>query len=90
MLLLAVIFESKRKKAYLQDLATLEGLRRLHGSDISFEEENVATNAGEKLGAVKARDPWRGFEPLFAFSLIIAVLVILPMILQHFLSVFSK
>jgi hypothetical protein len=55
-LLGVIVFEYKRKKTYLHDLATLAELRKQHGVEISFEEKNVATNASEKVGAIKEPD----------------------------------
>ena len=87
-LLGVILFEYKRKKTYLHDLATLAELRRQHGADVSFKEENVA--ASEPVGTIKGRDEWRKLKPLIAFGIFLAAVFILPLIFHYFRVAFSK
>jgi hypothetical protein len=88
-LVAAIIFGYKRKKTYLHDLATLEGLRKQYGADVSLEEQNVVRSAGE-MAAIKESAKWKGLEPLFAVCLLLAVVFILPHIFHYFMVAFSK
>jgi hypothetical protein len=86
-----IIFEYRNNQSYLRDLATLEGLRNLHGSDISFEQENVASSSGDiSAGAPKKPDKWKGFEPLVAFCTLLAVIFLLPLVFHYLLGVYTK
>jgi hypothetical protein len=84
------IVEYRRRKTYLHDLATLEGLRELHGSDLFFAVKNTPIEAGKKGGDVIKieRDKWKGLYPLFAFSVFLAVMFTLTHFIHRILPSF--
>jgi hypothetical protein len=85
-----MVMTFKKRRDYLHSLATLERLQKQYGTDISFGEENIAADAGEKVVAIKEHEEWRKLKPLFAFGIFLAAVFILPLIFHYFRVAFSK
>jgi predicted membrane channel-forming protein YqfA (hemolysin III family) len=85
-LVAAITFGYLRRRANLRDAATLDRLRKLYGSNISFEENNVESGATEKkVGATEGHDKWKGFEPLFAFCVCLGAMFTMLYLIRFFL-----